>query len=153
MVKDRIMKIKKSKSKAEFHDLSSKKAINGDEQDDQKATNGSKEQDKKVKQPKKHEKEKRKLNDIEQPTKKENTISINDNTSLTNIPPANRSPDLTKNKDAVNNQEHSSSHTSTKDTLMVRLRSASTHINSVFSLLHIPKHKNAGADDSEDDEG
>ena len=153
MVKDSIMKIKKSKSKAEFHDLSSKKAINGEEQDNQKPTNGSKIEDKKVKQQKKHKKEKRKLNESEQPLKKENTISINDQTTPTNVPPANERPDLTENQDAINNKEHDSSHSPTKDTLMVRLRSASTHINSVFSLLHIPKHKNAGADDSEDDEG
>ena len=154
MVKDSIMKIKKSKSKAEFHELSSKKCINGETSVEQTPTNGNKIEDNKLKMHKKHKKEKRKLNESNQLPKTEKTISINDKATLTNVSPSNAErQDLLENKDVVNIQKQESSRSSTKDTLMDRLRSASTHINSVMSLIHIPKHKNAGGDDSEDDEG
>ena len=53
MVKDRTMKIKKSKSKAEFHDLSSKKGINGETAVEQTPRNGNKIEDNKLKMHKK----------------------------------------------------------------------------------------------------
>ena len=156
MVKDSIMKIKKnSKSNVDLHDLSGKKAINGKEQDGQEATTDSKIEDKIVKQRKKHKKQKREINESEQPLKEKK--NINDQARLTNVPLANgERPDTSGKEDTATNQERDSSHvlqSSTKDTLMVRLRNASTHMNNMLSLLHIPKHKNPGADESEEDDG
>merc|ERR1719216_236134 len=39
-----------------------------------------------------------------------------------------------------------------KESLITRLRNTSSHIEHSFALLHIPRHKNAGPNDSEDDE-
>merc|ERR1712045_726598 len=39
-----------------------------------------------------------------------------------------------------------------KESLITRLRNTSSHIEHSFALLHIPRHKSAGPNDSEDDE-
>ena len=46
------------------------------------------------------------------------------------------------------------SNSNSKDTLMSRLRSASSDLKNFMSVLHIPKHKTSMGDDSDDgDEG
>ena len=153
MVKDPIMKIKKkSKSKLQILDMSNKNASNGDPQDEQITTNAIEIESKEVKH-KKHKKEKRKISECEQTPKKQKTSNITEETTVSNTLLVN---DRKEVAGKIANQENDLSHvlhSKRKDTLMARLRNASTHISNVLSVLHIPKHKTPGADDSEEDEG
>ena len=83
MVKDPIMKIKKkSKSKLQILDMSNKNASNGDPQDEQITTNAIEIESKEVKH-KKHKKEKRKISECDQTPKKQKTLNITEETTVT----------------------------------------------------------------------
>ena len=155
MVKDSIMKIKKkSKLKAELQELSSKKAaesnsvgVNGN------IPNGVSDEHKHRKKSKKHKKD---INENEHPIKKPKIENIIEPEQTDNTP-------NDRHKSPLRQEEGSSVHSETKlkaasngnskDTLMARLRSASSDIKKFMSVLHIPNHKTSNGEDSDDGEG
>ena len=155
MVKDPIMKIKKKpKSKGEYNDISGKSNTenNGDVINELN-TSDIKSETTDAKKRKKHKKEKLDVHENEQPVKKLKGEVITQQTVLPNIPSENGKELKTVTQEACASDQEPSrvGHSNRKDTLMARLRNTSVHINGVLSLLHIPKHKNQGADDSDDD--
>ena len=155
MVKDPIMKIKKKpKSKGEYNDISGK-SINENNGDviNEINTSDIKSEPTDAKKRKKHKKEKPEAHENEQPVKKLKSEVTTQQTVLPTIPSENAKELKTATQEACTSDQKPShvGHSNRKDTLMARLRNTSIHINCVLSLLHIPKHKNQGADDSDDD--
>jgi len=145
-----MMKIKKkSKLKAELEELSAKKVTESDSvANNEIVTNGINDENKKRKKSKKHKKD---INENEQPVKKPKVEIIDDPDQKVSIPidkmPMNEGKDLSTPEEMKSNAGTSKN---SKDTLLARLRNASSDFKTCTSVLHIPKHKSSTNDDSDD---
>ena len=155
MIKEPTMKIKKkSKSREKFNEMSDKKAeLNGNDQNKTLKLNDLDISEEHSKKHKKSKKEKHATEESEKPFKKAKIDEkIITKTSL--LSQNSDVPQLSKNTAiAKPNDLKKVMRGVPKESLITRLRNTSSHIEHSFSLLHIPRHKNAGPNDSEDDEG
>ena len=157
MVKDPIMKIKK-KSKSQkvlLDDVSGKTIIDISgkvlETEIQSSDNNNVEH---VKRGKK-KKAKRELAESDQLAKKQKSKDRIEPTVLTQLEPSKITDSLQISEKASDKGKPSVpgvNNKGTKDSVMTRLRSVSTQINTVLSHLHIPKHKNPADNEYEDDD-
>ena len=148
------MKIKKkSKSRERFNEMSEKKAeLNGNDQSRLKL-NDLDISEEHTKKHKKSKKEKHAAEESEKPFKK---AKIDEEITMKTTLLSQNSdvPQLSKNTTiAETNDLKKAMRGVPKESLITRLRNTSSHIEHSFALLHIPRHKNAGPNDSEDDEG
>ena len=159
MVKDRIKKIRKtSKSEVEILDGMSAKKLH------QSGNSASSFEDIKCEPiKKKQKKDKLHLETSEINLKSDNTLVNSESAPSSDKSLATQSTDgesgkikkdisygkVDKNKNVVG--PHSSD--GNKDSLMGRLRSESSYIGGVLSLLHVPKHRQHTGDDSDEDDG
>ena len=149
------MKIKKkSKSREKFNEMSDKKAeLNGNDQSITLKLNDLEVSEEHIKKHKKSKKEKHAVEESEKPAKKaKKDEKITTKTTL--LSQNSDVPQISKNAAIAGpNDLKKVMRGVPKESLMTRLRNTSSHIEHSFSLLHIPRHKNAGPNDSEDDEG
>ena len=155
MIKEPTMKIKKkSKSREKFNEMSDKKAeLNGNDQNETLKLNDLDISEEHHKKHKKSKKEKLATEESEKPFKKAK-IDEKITTKTTLLSQNSDVPQLTKNTAITKPNDLTKVMRGVpKESLITRLRNTSSHIEHSFSLLHIPRHKNAGPNDSEDDDG
>ena len=147
MIKEPTMKIKKkSKSREKFNEMSDKKAeLNGNDQNKTLRLNDLDISEEHSKKHKKSKKEKHATEESEKPFKKAKTSLLSQNSDVPQLSKNTAIPEPNDLKKAMRGVP--------KESLITRLRNTSSHIEHSFALLHIPRHKNAGPNDSEDDEG
>ena len=155
MIKEPTLKIKKkSKSREKFNEMSDKKAeLNGNDQNKTLNLNDLDISEEHTKKHKKSKKEKHAAEESEKPfkkAKKDEKIAM----ETTLLSQNSDVPQLSKNTTiAGTNDLKKAMRGVPKESLITRLRNTSSHIEHSFALLHIPRHKNAGPNVSEDDEG
>ena len=156
MVKDPIMKIKKkSKLNTKFHDgISEKEIIHSRDEVVSTEIRYSENDSEQQAQKRKKKKAKQNYENSEQSLKRQKTIGqtifpkVKQPKYLDSLQVSQKADTTIEKKEKI-----AGIGSEVKDTLMTRLRNASTHINSALSLLHIPKHKKQANDGDDDDDG